>query len=259
MISMGNTVEISKVDRRVIEPLMEGLRQAAKVSGVIVPGGEIAEMSGLVSNVLWGSTAIGIVHKDKVITGNKIKSGDSIIGIASQGLRSNGCTLSRHILKETYGDHALKEIFEGKEWGEHILTPSLIFAPCIMNIIGTYENPLEHAVKGIAHVTGGGIANNLHRILKKNNFGAELNNLLTPHDFMLELQKLGKVEDTEAYNTWNMGTGMLIITDDPDTVLAKVPQEYTAQIIGNVTDKSIDISLISAGAMQSGEKLTWKF
>lgn len=259
MISMGNTIEIAHVDENVIRPLMKGLKAAAKESRIIVPGGEIAEMSSLVSNFLWGSTAIGVVSKDRVITGTEIQSGDAIIGLKSRGMRSNGLSLARHILKQTYGEHALDQEFQGKRWGEQLLTPSLIFAPAIMNVIGTFAQPKEHSIKGIAHVTGGGIANNLHRILKKNKQGAQLDTLFEPHPMMLELQKLGEVNDMEAYNTWNMGVGMLLVTDDPESVLKRIPETHEARQVGVVVDMTTSISLISRGARQHSTELTWDF
>lgn len=258
MITVSNTVDIARVDKEVITPLMRGLKDAALHARVIIPGGEIAELPGQVEHFVWNATGVGIVHKDKVITGNNIRSGDAIIGLRSKGLRSNGYSLARYVLEKNFGEHWFMEAFNDTTWGELLLTPSRLYAPYIHEIIGRFEEPKSHNIKGLVHVTGGGIANNIHRILKGASLGAKIDSPLIPYPFMHELQRIGEVEDKEAYSTWNMGQGMLIITDNPEDILKQLPEDLEARHIGTVKEGT-DINLTSKGYHSDGEILNFSF
>jgi phosphoribosylformylglycinamidine cyclo-ligase len=235
-ISVTNTLDVDKVDPAKIEPLMEGLKEAAIEQKVVVPGGEIAELGNMVNGYLWNATAVGIVEKSKMITGANIQSGDKIIGLRSAGIRSNGFSLVRYILKEKFGDDWANEKYdETQTWGQATLTPSVIYSNCILDMHGRYKQPAKLELKGVVHVTGGGIHGNMDRILKKTGTKADLNNLPEPHEVMKKLMELGSVSEDEAYKTWNMGVGMILITNDTDQALEICGQhEIEAQIIGEI-------------------------
>ena len=99
-MSITNTLDVDKLDEQKVAGLMKGLEKAALEHKIVVPGGEIAELGNSVNGYIWNSTAIGIVEKNKLITGQNIQEGDKIIGLRSAGLRSNGFSLIRYILKE---------------------------------------------------------------------------------------------------------------------------------------------------------------
>ena len=123
---------------------------------------------------------------------------------------------------------------EEQTWGEVLLTPSLIYTPLINALIQAAV-PLA----GIAHITGGGIADNFSRVLKANQVGAELDQLFAPLPVMERLMDLGQVSHQDAYLYWNMGNGMLLVADQEqvETILAQAQKlDYAAQDAGTITD-----------------------
>ncbi len=213
--NISNIIDVNYLDYAIIDQLMRGLHDAAGFANIAVTGGEIAELGDRINgygnkmHFNWCSTAIGILPDalGKPIDGSEIKPGDVIISLKSQGFRSNGFSLVRKIMQENFGDvwHQ-KKYNKEKTWGEVLLTPSLIYCSLISSLI--YK---DFQLKGIAHITGGGIADNLSRVLKATGSGAILNNIFEPEDFVLKLQDIGKISEEQAYQIWNMGNGMLVI------------------------------------------------
>ena len=234
VISVSNTLDAPKLDAEMVA----GLQKACLEQKIVVPGGELAELGDTLNGNVWNATAVGIVTKDRLITGVGIQEGDAVIGLKSAGIRSNGMSLARMILKENFGDDWVNEKYDdGRTWGEVILTPSKIYHAAILNIIGRYGEGRDHPIRGIVHNTGGGIRGNLPRLLKKHGLGAKLDSLIEPHAFMKRLMELGKVERDEAYKTWNMGVGMMMIaaSEDADHLLGALSKEgVEAQVIGHV-------------------------
>jgi phosphoribosylformylglycinamidine cyclo-ligase len=219
VISISNTIDVEKVDKEVISELMKGLKQACIEQKIVIPGGEIAELGTMVNGYIWNATAIGIVEKNKFLIGNDIKIGDAIIGLASNVFRSNGLTLVRHILHEKFGSEWYKEEYKnGISWGEIVLSPTKIYHNAILEMIGRYKEPSKVKIKAIAHITGGGLPGNIMRILKEHKIGAHINNLPQPHDAVLRVKEFGKVSDEEAYKTWNMGIGMILISNEYEKI-----------------------------------------
>jgi len=240
-ISVSNTLDVNKLDEKKVAGLMSGLETAALNHKIIVPGGEIAELGDSVNGYIWNATAVGIVEKNKVIKADNFKSGDKIIGLKSDGLRSNGFSLVRYILNEKFGTGWHFEKFDNdKNWGEAVLTPSKIYSSAIMDMHGRYREKPKVSIKAIAHITGGGIPGNLQRILKKSGLGAKLDNLPAPHEIIYKLMEIGNVEKEEAYKTWNMGIGMIIISNEYeqiDEICQK--HEIKSQIIGEISEGKI--------------------
>ncbi len=248
--NLSNVIDVDFLDARIIEQLMKGLRDACRFAGMTITGGEIAELGSRVSgygnnmHFNWSATAIGVLPENLTsdIDGSQVQAGDVIVSLKSKGFRSNGFSAARRILQEKFGDAWHLEPFDtNSTWGEKLLTPSLIYAPVITAIIANRIVP-----SGIAHITGGGILDNLHRVLKMNGFGAELNNLYEPHPEMREIQRLGNISDLNAYRWWNMGNGMLMILKpgDVDTALSVIRKAgYEGRIAGRVKKKR-EISVI---------------
>ncbi len=253
-ISITNTIDTEKVDSKVVEEMMKGLKKACIEQKVVIPGGEIAELPGLVKGNLWNATALGIVEKTKFITGKNVKPGDKILGLKSKGFRSNGFTLVRHILKKQFGkDWYNKKYCTRGTWGKVVLTPSQIYSNAILDIIGRYKKTKKAEIKSIIHITGGGIPGNIKRGL--NGYGASLTNLPKPQKMMHLLQKMGKVTDEEAYKVWNMGIGMILISNEEEKI-KKILEKHNIKVsqIGVVTkDKKIEI--ISQGVYKKGKNL----
>lgn len=238
IISITNTLDSPSLDEEMVEGLMSGLKKAALEQKIVVPGGELAELGDALNGAVWNATAVGIVEKDKVISGNDIAEGDVIIGLKSDGIRSNGLSLTRLILKEKFGEDWVNADYgDGRTWGEVILTPCKIYHRAVLNLIGGYKGERKVNIKGIVHNTGGGIRGNLPRLLKSRGLGANLDNLIEPHEFMKKMMEFGNVERDEAYRAWNMGVGMMMAVDssEADKVLSGLSeQNIEAQVIGKV-------------------------
>lgn len=238
VISLTNTIDTSALSRKIISELMSGLSRACRRQRIVIPGGEIAELKGHVNGYTWNATAVGIVEKNKFITGAGIKPGDPVIGIASPNFRSNGFTLLRAILKQRYGKKWHLKRFHGKPWGSYALAPSIIYHAGILQLIGRFRQKPSVRVKGIAHITGGGLPGNASRMFGSKKLGLTLNRLPRPPSAMLELQRLGNVSDREAYETWNMGVGMVLVSENTEKVLALLRKVgLMASVIGEVTKK----------------------
>ena len=227
---------------------MSGFKKACDESKVAITGGETAELGDRIKgygngmHFNWCASGFGIIPKgEKPLDGSNICAGDVIVAIKSHGLRSNGYSLARQILKRSYGDKWHKEIFDKQNaWGNILLTPSKIYAPKILKI--KKEVPL----KGIVHITGGGVSANLKRILKPWGLGAKVDDLHPPHQEMLKLQQLGKISERQAYEMWNMGNAMLLIIDSSlikNTLDKCNTLEISAKVSGTITrGKEIEIT-----------------
>ena len=216
-ISISNTLDVPKIDPDQIDQLMSGLAKACTEQKIVIPAGEIAEVPGAVERGVWSATVIGVVAKDKVLKPETIEEGDVIISLKSGVARSNGFSLIRKILSDKFGDNWVNEKWKGAiTYGDIMLTPSVVYSNAILKLIGRYGEDREVNVKGVAHITGGGIPSKLGRVLKKSGKGADLNSIWKPHEAIADLIELGSVPIEEAYKTFNMGNGMMVIVPDEE-------------------------------------------
>lgn len=189
----------------VIEGIAEGCRQA----GCALLGGETAEMPGFYAPGEYdlAGFAVGVVDKSDIITGEKIAEGDVILGLASSGLHSNGYSLARKLVE--VGGLSLDKIYwdGGVSLGEEYLKPTRIYVKSILKLLQNYP------VKGLAHITGGGLTHNIPRILPKT-VDAEIKLGSWPVLPIFEfIRREGAVETGEMLQTFNMGIGMVAIID----------------------------------------------
>lgn len=252
VISISNTIDTPKIDSKMIDSMTAGLATICKEEKIVIPGGEIAELPGALNKSIWNATAVGVVKKDKFITGANIKAGQKIIGLKGRVLRSNGMSLARKICEVNFGsDWHNVEWNNGVSWGEILLTPSKIYHRLLLDtILGDFESKRKYEVNGIVHITGGGIPGNLPRIFPKDlKLGAILENLHEPHDAVKDLRTLEDINETECYRTWHCGTAMMIICEENETsticdTLNKADKEIEAKVVGEITDSG-KIELIS--------------
>jgi phosphoribosylformylglycinamidine cyclo-ligase len=216
--NISNIIDVDFLDYEIIDSLMKGLYEAAEECDLAISGGEIAELGGRIKgygsrmHFNWCSTAIGILPQNLTdpIDGSEIADGDLIISLKSRGFRSNGFSLIRKIMQDNFGDNWHLEKYDStKTWGEILLTPSLIYNRLITKIIAQ-----NIKLKGIVHVTGGGIPDNLARILQGKNLGAEFTSMPEVPAFVEQVKKLGNIPDKQAYRLWNMGNGMLLVCEE---------------------------------------------
>jgi phosphoribosylformylglycinamidine cyclo-ligase len=242
-VNISNILDVDLLDAEIVDQLMEGLYEAAKFANITITGGEIAELGSRIGgygdrmHFNWCATGVGILAEGQnLIDGENIKTGDAIIALKSKGFRSNGFSLLRRIMEDNFGSEWHQSKYENDvSWGEILLTHSLIYSPLIKKLINQ-----KIKINGIVHVTGGGLADNLSRILKVNNLGAELNDIFEPLPVMKKVQELGSVDEEQAYQLWNMGNGMLLIVNrnQLEAALETIKRnDYQARECGRITDK----------------------
>ncbi len=218
---------VQKYDNKMAKDIGKGLAKGAEMAGISIIGGETTILPEIVKGFDLAGTCLGYVEKTKIITGKDIALGDSIIGLRSSGIHSNGLTLARKIVKSkklTY-----KHNFPGTKIkiGEELLKPTRIYVKEVQNVIEKFE------VKGMAHITGGGLRN-LPRL--KRNVEFRITSPLKPHEIFKQLQKLGNVKDKEMYQTFNMGMGFAIIANkgEAEGILKLLKGKVEAKVVGEV-------------------------
>lgn len=243
-----------------IEQLAEGYVNAAREAGVAVINGEVAELGVRVTgygpfNYNWSAGVIWFARKERMFTGFEIEPGDTLVGLREEGFRSNGLSLIRRILAHSRGENWHTQLWRGKNLGELVLKPSRIYTQTIVEMIGGMESEPKAKVHALAHITGGGIPGKLGRALKPKKLGAKIDSPFPPGDIVLYGQELGNVPDEEAYQTWNMGQGMIIISPEPEEVI-KIAHEHQieAKTIGRVTSTP-GISIVSQGVFKKNKEL----
>lgn len=196
-----------------IATIVSGVAEGCKQSGAALVGGETAEHPGLmpVDEYDLAGFAVGVVDKKDLITGENIKPGDKLIGIASSGVHSNGFSLVRKVFEMT--EESLNTYYDelGKTLGEALLAPTRIYVKALKRV-----KEAGVTIKGCSHITGGGFYENIPRMLpdgvkavvKKDSYEV-------PAIFKL-LAKTGDIEEEMMYNTYNMGIGMVLAIDPAD-------------------------------------------
>ncbi|MBF0099566.1 MAG: phosphoribosylformylglycinamidine cyclo-ligase [Desulfobacterales bacterium] len=232
---------VGELEMRVATQLIQSIAAGCQIAQCALIGGETAEMPGIYSKGeydLAGFT-VGIVDNSKIIDGSDIRPGHKLIGIASSGLHSNGFSLVRKIcfdINKLKVDEYIPDL--GKTLGEELITPTRIYVSTIMNLIK------DLPIHGIAHITGGGLVENLLRIIPN---ACKIIIHQKSWDIPIifhYLQKIGNVSATEMRRTFNNGIGMVLVTTESATqdIIARLKAlDEKAFIIGEVTSrKSLD-------------------
>ena len=221
-----------KLDPIIGAEIVKGFSIACKENGCALIGGETAEMPGVyqIGDYDLSGTIVGIVEKSKIIKGDKITSGDVLIGVPSTGLHTNGYSLARKVLLEKY---KLKERIPSlrKTLGEELLSVHRSY----LKLIKALKSKIE--VKGLSHITGGGIIGNTKRILPKSlTLNIDWSSWDVPSIFRL-IQTTGEINDDEMREVFNLGLGLLIIVSKNQvSKTLKLANELNEQalIIGEV-------------------------
>jgi phosphoribosylformylglycinamidine cyclo-ligase len=240
-------LSMGRLDSRRATDLIGGIGEGCKKAKCALLGGETAEMPGLYreSEYDLAGFAVGVVDNSKIIDGTEVRVGHRLIGIASSGLHSNGYSLVRKICFEVLNmkvDDYVEDF--GKTLGEELLTPTRIYVEPILSILK------DLPVHGLAHITGGGIADNLLRIVPKAcNILVQTGIWDMPPVFPF-LQQAGKISDREMRRTFNNGIGMIAI----------VPPDATADVLQRldaVNEKAFLIGEILE-CKNSSERIIWE-
>jgi len=214
-----------------VAAIVQGVAKACREVGCALIGGETAEMPGLYAGKDYDLAGfiVGVVEKEKIVMGETITAGDAIIGLPSSGLHTNGYSLVRKIFGETKASLATKYAELGRTLGEELLEPHRCYYHQL--------KPLLPLVKGMAHITGGGLIGNVPRVLPKGTAAKFDTQTWTILPIFQLIQRQGKVELTEMYRVFNMGIGMVVICS-PDKVDLFTEQLPEARVIGGVVKQA---------------------
>jgi len=221
--------------------VVEGIGEGCELSGCSLVGGETAEMPGMYEGEDYdlAGFCVGIVEKSKILDGSKVKVGDSIIGLASSGPHSNGYSLIRKILERSQAD--IDEPFGNKTLGEILLEPTRIYVKSILELLKTVD------VHAISHITGGGLSENIPRVLPAETKAVIDRNAWQQPEIFNWLQKQGNVIPTEMIRTFNCGVGMVVC-------VAKEDVERTTQLLEQMGESTFVLGHI-AHAVQDEEQV----
>ena len=214
-----------KLEPAVAADIVKGVADGCTQAGAALIGGETAEMPGFYQAGEYdiAGFAVGVVEKDDLIDGSKVEAGDILIGLPSSGYHSNGYSLLRKIFTDLNATH------DGKTIGEHLLTPTKIYVKPVLDVLG------KHRVHGLAHITGGGLPENLPRAYHKG-LTAVVDTATFPTLPLLDTV-LQHVKREESYGTFNMGIGFILIApaSEADAILATLQTHgEAARIIGEM-------------------------
>lgn len=224
-----------KLDVDVAASVIAGIGKGCELAGAALVGGETAEMPGMYTNGDFdlAGFCVGIVEKNNILDGSLVKAGDKLIGIASSGPHSNGYSLIRKIIETS--NVSLKETLDGKPLGKALLEPTKIYVKSLLELL---TNTPVHA---LAHITGGGLTENLPRVLPENlNAAINLNAWELPEIFKW-LQEQGNISQADMLTTFNCGIGMIVCVDAKDeaeTIESLTQQGETVFSIGEIVSSS---------------------
>jgi phosphoribosylformylglycinamidine cyclo-ligase len=193
-----------KLNIDIAASVITGISDGCLQAGCALVGGETAEMPGMYHGDDYdlAGFCVGVVEKSKMIDGSKVSVGDALIGLASSGPHSNGYSLVRKIIEVSKAD--VNAEFHGSTLGKTLLAPTRIYVKSVLKLIR------ESSVNALAHITGGGLTENIPRVLpKKTKAVIDVNSWVRP-DIFKWLQKNGNVAEHEMYRTFNCGMGMII-------------------------------------------------
>ena len=194
-----------KLDVGVAAAVVKGIAEGCELAGCALIGGETAEMPGMYDPNEYdlAGFAVGLVEKSAIIDGSQIGVGDAVIGLAASGPHSNGYSLVRKVVAVSGAD--LYEAFDGRTLGEALLEPTRIYVKEVLGLISKVR------VKGIAHITGGGLTENVPRVLPEG-VCAHLEHVRWPRLPIFDwIKRHGQIEDAEMWRTFNCGIGMVLV------------------------------------------------
>lgn len=238
-------IATGKVRAEKIADIVKGIADGCSQSGSALVGGETAEMPDFYGEGEYDMAgfSVGIVDKERIITGERIAAGDRIIGIPSSGIHSNGYSLVRKVFFEKMKmgvDEYVDEL--GQTLGEALLTPTKIYANACGAVLPKFD------VKGIVHITGGGFFENIPRILPDDTAAVIDTDAWQIPPIFTYIEKCGNIDRKEMFSTYNMGIGMMMVVDADDAagvVEALKAAGENAAVIGEIRQRTDDSVVLS--------------
>ena len=229
-LATGKLVPAMMVD------VMKGISEGCRAAGCALIGGETAEMPAMYQDSEYdlAGFAVGVVERDSILDGSRVKPGDKIIGLASSGLHSNGYSLARKVVFDKMGFKVTDRVdILSKSIGEELLTPTRIYVKTVLHMVKHFD------VKGVAHITGGGLTENIPRVLPEGTNAVLYPGRWNAHAIFYLIEKWGNIERDEMYRDFNMGIGMVMILPDEQVEDAFKELEKCGEepyIIGEITE-----------------------
>ncbi len=224
----------AKLDNDIAEDVIKGIADGCVQSGAALIGGETAEMPGMYAKGDFdlAGFSVGVVEKEEILDPGNIQNGNVLIGLASTGPHSNGYSLIRKVLEVSGA--SLTDEFDGKTLGEALITPTKIYVKPLLEVLK------KHKINALAHITGGGLTENLPRVMAENSKGViDLNSWEKPAVFDW-LQQQGNIEEQEMLRTFNCGIGMVAVVDKDDAL--SIQQHFAGSGINNWVIGTIESS-----------------
>jgi len=250
-LSMVDYIAVEQADAAMLDGIAVGLAEGARQAGISISGGEISQLKDVVRGFDLVGAAVGTVPLDRVIVGRDLVPGDRVIGIASNGVHSNGFTLVRAVFFERAGvrpDHVFAEL--GRPLGEELLRPTFIYVAEILDLLNEIKS-----VKALIHVTGDGLLN-LPRVAAE--VGFRLDSLPPAPPIFDLIQEHGGVSRAEMFEVFNMGIGFCVVVaeTEADSALAMLARhDRQAWVIGEVTaDPTKSVHLPQEKLIGTGKK-----
>ncbi len=204
-----------KLDVATATQVIQGIAKGCELAGCALIGGETAEMPGFYATGEYdlAGFALGVVEKDRIITGRTIAAGDAVLGLASSGAHSNGYSLIRKIIEKSGA--VLTSDLQGQSLGESLLAPTRIYVKPLLEL-------MQHLpVKGMAHITGGGLLENIPRILPENLCAVLQRSAWDMPPLFKWLQAQGNIAEHEMHRTFNCGIGMIVVVSPEHSLQAQ--------------------------------------
>lgn len=223
-IAFVDYIAIDEPNVEITSQIGEGLEVGARMANMTIVGGEVAILPEIVNGFDLAGTCLGMVKKNRLISGEAVRPDDVLIGLPSTGVHSNGLTLARKVIESN--GLTMDSRLEGVERpiGLELLEPTEIYVRRVLKLLDEFD------VHGMANITGGGLRN-LLRI--KHGIGFEIDDPISPNRVFTALQKLGSISDREMYQTFNMGMGFSIVAakDDAQSIVDSLGKD--ASIVGH--------------------------
>jgi phosphoribosylformylglycinamidine cyclo-ligase len=235
-LTVQDAIICGKLDKDIVTRIVKTVSTACKEQGCLLTGGETSEQPGVLGDdtYILTSSIVGVVDKKNIIDGSKISEGDIVIALESSGIHTNGYTLARTVMKEH--PEIIGMSVNGKTFVDAILEPHRCYYNILKDLFGT------NIISGLAHITGGGICENLNRILP-DGVDAEIDlDTYKVMDIFKLLRKVGEISDEEMLRTFNLGVG----------IAAVIPIENVNEFISHVENKGVKCNII--GKIIKGEQ-----
>jgi phosphoribosylformylglycinamidine cyclo-ligase len=231
-------VAVGRLDPHQMEQIVGGVVEGCHTAGCALIAGEMAEHAGIMEpgHFDLAGFAVGVVERDRLVTGDRVRAGDRLVGLVSPGLRCNGYSLARRILLELAGRPLDGPAWEGAHHSlaDELLRPSVIYAPAIVALCRSVE------VGALAHVTGGGLPANLARVLPRGCDAVIERGSWDVPPIFAEIQRVGEVTDDEMARVFNLGIGMVAVVRPGDRF-------KTHDVLRSCGVESIDLGEVVAG------------